>query len=380
MIGGKKIDKSTITLFTGDIVLEDLSLIKSELEKRTKKWARASRIEKIPSESDTSSRLKPSDSITLSKDDIKENLAFNLSFKNISSMEDLLNRVNFSKNYFKDPYFHDIFVEQFPNFELLTSIITDPNIQSRLDSNSIRSLSNYSDISKEIITSAYNIKKQDIKDIQDELSSLNTEKSEIERKSLMDKTFEKIYPLKEKVDSQTGNYKQELEDIESKLQELSESTKQNELITNPESKTIFSKLRNLFNKTFNKQKIKDSEDRINSNNIKRKELEEQQKAIMRKYEEAKRKSLLIEMEFKKRTNSDISLEQYKEEKELITGNSNSQNTLQEIQERINDLCQKLLTEQGLLTEIENSGLIKSEPTKQKDDSIVQPIIQDSYER
>lgn len=380
MIGGKKIDKSTITLFTGDIVLEDLSLIKSELEKRTKKWARASRIEKVPSESDTSSRLKPSDSITLSKDDIKENLAFNLSFKNISSMEDLLNRINFSKNYFKDPYFHDIFIEQFPNFELLTSIITDPNIQSRLDSNSIRSLSNYSDISKEIITSAYNIKKQDIKDIQDELSSLNTEKSEIERKSLMDKTFEKIYPLKEKVDSQTGNYKQELEDIESKLQELSESTKQNELITNPESKTIFSKLRNLFNKTFNKQKIKDSEDRINSNNIKRKELEEQQKAIMRKYEEAKRKSLLIEMEFKKRTNSDISLEKYKEEKELTPEDSNPQNTLQEIQERINDLCQKLLTEQNLLTEIENSGLIKSEPTKQKDDSIVQPIIQDSYER
>ena len=401
--------------------------------------------------------------ITPDKDDIKESIIYNLDFESTETMINLASRVKLAQKYYDDPYYHDILLEVFPNFEkmnefsnyivankfsdlkiegmhledveetfkkkigdlcfnnknslsdnmkkmndsinllfensddpqtqeeikkyypnyeLLNSIINNTNLSSQIDLNKLQDKSGFDEISRELITSAYTIKSQTVQELQDKIAILRAKYSKIQRRETADTVFEEQYAKKEKANSEETLYEQKLQEIESSLSEISEDTSKHELIVNPPNNGLFNKIRNIFNKTFNRQKIKDSEDKITANDAKKQELEEKYTKYKQQLETSKRKSLNVEMEFKKQTKLNISLDDYKKKLDEEKQRPNFEERKQTIQAEISELSEQLISNQQFLSEIKESGFINPEPKNIAEDISPHhnPKIEDSFER
>ncbi len=258
-------------------------------------------------------------------------------------------------------------IEQiYPNFGLLTRLLNNPDFSSKIEDSSFQDKSGYSEISKEIINLAYKEKISEIENIKSEMKSLSLEYTEIETHEKTDDAFESLYPQKEKFDEEKRNYEQELQIVTSKISELNGEIDENSLIVNPESRTIFQKLRNLFNSLFNRGKIKNSERIIASNTEQIEKLLESQKEYEQKIADAERKSLQTEMKFKQISGKETTLEQYKTQKmqELNDENQvtpqNNTERKEAIQKRMHKLTSALSIKETELQELIDTGLVKKE--------------------
>lgn len=279
-------------------------------------------------------------------------------------------------------------IEQiYPNFGLLTRLLNNPDFSSKIEDSSFQDKSGYSEISKEIINLAYKEKISEIENIKSEMKSLSLEYTEIETHEKTDDAFESLYPQKEKFDEEKRNYEQELQIVTSKISELNGEIDENSLIVNPESRTIFQKLRNLFNSLFNRGKIKNSERIIASNTEQIEKLLESQKEYEQKISDAERKSLQTEMKFKQISGKETTLEQYKTQKmqELNDENQvtpqNNTERKEAIQKRMHKLTSALSIKETELQELIDTGLVKKEllnAKEQKEETELDTISTDTH--
>ena len=95
--------KKRIVLFTDTDFIEDPNLIIKDLRKRIEK------------------QIISEDEIIIGevhdKDTIMRNMAFNLDFKSAKTNKELVDKIKSAKTYYDDSYYHNYFMELFPNFE-----------------------------------------------------------------------------------------------------------------------------------------------------------------------------------------------------------------------------------------------------------------------
>ena len=226
-------------------------------------------------------------------------------------------------------------IEQYyPNFGLLKKLLSNPDFVSKINNSSFQDKSGYSEFSKELITLAYKEKLAEIEDLKKEIQALSAEHKTIEQEEKTEESFEKLYPQKEQNDKEKMENEQELQELTSKIKELYKENDEHNLIVNPESRTIFQKIRNFFSRIFNRGKIKNSEMIIASNTEQIKFLLDSQKHCKEKISEATRKNTQTEIEFKKASGKEITLEQFKKQKDEKS-NSESENQNQNQKQKQN---------------------------------------------
>ena len=148
--------------------------------------------------------------------------------------------------------------------------------------------------------------------------------------------------------------------IENTISSLKSEIAENSLIVAPESKTVFQKIRNILYKTFNKNKIKNSEDIINNNADEISRLDEELKTIKEQNEAEKQKSLRLQMKFKSIAGREISFEEYKKEFDNKDNKESYSDRKANIQEQIQELFEILKDKESNLKELEDTGLIRDE--------------------
>lgn len=255
-------------------------------------------------------------------------------------------------------------IEQvYPNYGLLRTILSNPDIASRINDEDFKDKSGYEEVSKGIINLAYKEKQSEIEGIEQEIKELNVEQREIEK----EEAFQRLYPKKEKMDEEVSVCRKEYESVGQEIKSLTEENAQHELIVSPESNTLFQKIRIIFFKIINRSKIKKSKESISANTKVIEELHNKQKECEIKLEKAKRKSLQVDIEFNRTSKDGTSLEQYKSQREArIQENVGIQGSQiadrkSKIQEKIQELLSvKMLKENGL-KELLDTGLIDVEP-------------------
>ena len=271
-------------------------------------------------------------------------------------------------------------IEQYyPNFGLLKKLLSNPDFVSKINNSSFQDKSGYSEFSKELITLAYKEKLAEIEDLKKEIQALSTKHKTIEQEEKTEESFEKLYPQKEQNDKEKMENEQELQELTSKIKELYKENDEHNLIVNPESRTIFQKIRNFFSRIFNRGKIKNSEMIIASNTEQIKFLLDSQKHCKEKISEVTRKNTQTEIEFKKTSGKEITLEQFKKQKDEKSNsesenqkpnpNPNYQERKEKIQKKIQKLSSTLSLKESEMKELIDTGLLKDEilNSKQNED-------------
>lgn len=255
-------------------------------------------------------------------------------------------------------------IEQvYPNYGMVRAILNDSNIADKINDNDFSDKSGYDEVSKQIINLAYKEKQSEIETIIQQIKTLNAEQQEIET----DKAFQRIYPQKEKIDEEIETYNQECEKVSKEIQRLTSENTEKGLIAYPESNTLFQKFRNLLSKIFNGHKINESKELMSANTHRIEELQALQKDYEQKIEEAKREALQKEIEFKHVSKAEITLEEYRTQREAkmqenwsVQGSQIADRKIK-IQERIEELSYDVLSKKSELKEFLATGLIDAEP-------------------
>ena len=132
------IEKETnhdMEMYTDKDVFKDINSIREELKSRIIKQV-YTRKENIIG-------------FTHTKEDIKKQMEYNLDIGNIKTKNDLRKKLNDSfYTYYTDTFYHDIFLEAFPNYELLHTIINTSNVLNEIDEKIFENTLNYHQISR----------------------------------------------------------------------------------------------------------------------------------------------------------------------------------------------------------------------------------------
>ena len=251
--------------------------------------------------------------------------------------------------------------KRFPNFGMIKEILSNSDLGIIVnEDNGIKTKLGYDEISKEILNIAYREKLNEMSKIQDKIKELLSQKKQLEIEEKTEEAFNNYYPQKVESDSLIQDNSQKMSSIENTISSLKSEIAENSLIVAPESKTVFQKIRNLLYKTFNKNKIKNSEDIINNNADEISRLDEELKTIKEQNEAEKQKSLRLQMKFKSIAGREISFEEYKKEFDNKDNKESYSDRKANIQEQIQELFEILKDKESNLKELEDTGLIRDE--------------------
>ncbi len=352
-----------IELFSQNVIQDDIEKMREKLDSVLRKDIQAYiPEEKILSEENPNMRIS-----TLDKETLKDDIIFSFDFKNTTSLTQLSAKLNLLSKYYKnDPLYQEAVNELLPSLDDLTkatSILAKNNSTVNLENLSINNLK---EAIKNPLNELYNEKLDESQKTQNEIMSLSNRYKQLQAEEDLDKAYNSLYPQKQDSNRRLEDYTSQIFDVENKIKALNSEISQNSLIVNPESRTIFQKMRNLFTRIFNRGKIRNSQDIINNNSKEISNLEEELKNIKQQNDAEKQNNLKLEIDFKSVSGKDITLEDYKKEREKLVKDPKDPvdhtNEKNQIQEKIKELHPVLTMQKNELEEFEQTGLIDKTQT------------------
>ena len=341
-----------IQLFSNKEIIEDVNSMREELKKYVSKqvWTRRENII----------------GLTHTKEDIKNQMIYNLDIDNIKSKPELIHKLNnsFSK-YYNDSFYHDTFLEAFPNYELLVKVLDDSNLINDLDESLFENTSDYNQISGIIINQAYKNKSAELSKIKQDKQLLNEQFEQIEKEEKAEEAFDELYPKKIESIKVRSFHKEQLEDINKCINELNSEIQQNQLIVSPEANNLLQKIQNFFKKIFNKKIIKKAENKIEQNNVEIKKMQENKRNCEKEIAKDERNILSIDMKFREITGLETKLEEYKIQKEKQENKTDYSSKKIDLTSKITELSSKIKEKENELNELLNTNLVIMDNQKQE---------------